>query len=68
MATAPAPAPAQAAPAPAAEKVLRLRAVHGEIVHAFDGTRFSVDTEKKHVEDAWVKMQVDAGKLQVVTD
>lgn len=47
---------------------LRLRAVHGDIVHPFTCHRFTTDSEDKHVEDSWVKIQVEAGKLAVVTD
>lgn len=69
MATAPNPTPENPndKPAPKA-KILRLKAVHGDIVHPTDATVFTVDSSKKHELDGWVKMQLDAGKLAEDSD
>lgn len=49
-------------------KVPRLVAVHGDICHANDGTRFSTDDSVKHEIDDWCEIQIKAGKLRVADD
>lgn len=62
------------AAAPAAPKplkvgdVVRLRAVHGYIQHPFDLKDFNTDSDAKVVVDGWHLVQVEAGKLAVVTE
>jgi hypothetical protein len=51
-----------------AVKVVRLFSVHGDMVHATDLTRFNTETSKKHELDAWVQIQLDAGKLKIDSD
>ena len=58
----------KAEPAKTKSKLVRLVAVHGEICHATDGTRFPTDESKKHELDAWCQIQIEAGKLRIDTD
>lgn len=44
---------------------LSLIAVHGDIYHPFDNTKFTTDAAKKHDRDDWVNVQLEAGKLKV---
>lgn len=50
---------------PTKGKVVRLIAVHGDICHYADGTRFSTDDSVKHEFDDWCEVQLEAGKLRV---
>ena len=60
---------APAAPAlPKVGDVIRLRAVHGYMQHPFDLTEFDAGREPKVVFDNWHLVQVEAGKLAVVTE
>lgn len=68
--TNPAAPVAAAATSPEAPKVkakkVALRAVHGLLVHPFlkPEVRFTPDTLVKAEIDAWVKVQLEAGKLE----
>ena len=43
---------------------VKLRAVHGLLVHPGDETRFEPGEGTPHVMDEWCKVQKDAGKLE----
>jgi hypothetical protein len=48
---------------------VRVRAVHGEMVNLFTSERISTDADgKKYDMDLWIKAQLEAGKLELVTD
>jgi hypothetical protein len=49
-------------------KMVRLRAVHGDLYHPGDNVRFTVDSEIKHEVDSWVNLQYTFGKLDLVVD
>jgi len=49
-------------------KRVRVKAVHGDIVHAFTAQRFTTTDEDKTDLDTWVQIQLDAGKLELVKD
>ena len=51
-----------------APKKLSLRAVFGDLVHPYSKPeiRFKTNTINQCEEDAWVKGQIDAGKLVIV--
>lgn len=51
-----------------AGKVVRLRAVHGDLFHPADNVRFAVDSEIKHEVDSWINLQYTYGKLNLVVD
>lgn len=48
--------------------VARFSAVHGDIYHPWDNTRFTQDSEVKHVVDSWINLQYTNGKLKLVVD
>ena len=48
-------------------KNVLVTAVYGDMVHPWTLTRFTSDAAKPHVEDEWVAMQRDAGKLKTVS-
>lgn len=58
-------APAAAAPTLELGKTVRLRAVHGDLIHPFlqPEVRFETDKSQKVIVDSWTKIQFEAGKL-----
>ena len=46
-----------------AEKPVLIQAVHGDMVHPFTAVRFETERPIKHVRDAWIDSQIEAGKL-----
>jgi hypothetical protein len=49
-------------------KNYRFVAVHGDICHYENRTRFATDDSVKHEADAWVEIQFNAGKLRLEAD
>lgn len=64
-------APAKADDAPkaktASKKLVYVRAVHGALHHLFTGVTFTADPKKVEI-DGFLQAQLDAGKLEIVTD
>lgn len=66
-APAPAPAPAKA-PKGKGAKVARVRSLVGPFNILHTNTVIGEGEEKKVEIDAWVQLQIDAGKLEIVVD
>lgn len=48
-----------------APKKVLVRATLGDIVHPFTDTRFVLDASKPHERDAWIDVQLEAGKIEL---
>ena len=69
QAAAPAPAPAPAkTPKNKGAKVARVRSLVGPFNILHTNTVIGEGEEKKVEIDAWVQLQIDAGKLEIVVD
>ena len=66
-ASTPAPAPAKA-PKGKGAKVARVRSLVGPFTILHTNTVIGEGEEKKVEIDAWVQLQIDAGKLEIVVD
>lgn len=53
--------------APKKVKTAYIRAVHGSMTHLYTNKVFGVDPVKVEI-DGFVQAQLDAGKLEIVTD
>ena len=51
----------------ASKKMVYVRAVHGTLHHLFTGVTFTADPKKVEI-DGFLQAQLDAGKLEIVTD
>ena len=52
---------------PTPKKLAYVRAVHGALHHLFTGVTFTADPKKVEI-DGFLQAQLDAGKLEIVTD
>lgn len=62
-----APAKTDDAPKTRAKKAAYVRAVYGNLHHLFTGVTFTTDPKKVEI-DGFLQAQLDAGKLEIVTD
>lgn len=62
-----APAKTDDAPKIRAKKAVYVRAVYGNLHHLFTGVTFTTDPKKVEI-DGFLQAQLDAGKLEIVTD
>lgn len=62
-----APVKPEDAPKTRSKKAVYVRAVYGNLHHLFTGVTFTTDPKKVEI-DGFLQAQLDAGKLEIVTD
>ena len=62
-----APVKTEDAPKTRPKKAVYVRAVYGNLHHLFTGVTFTTDPKKVEI-DGFLQAQLDAGKLEIVTD